>query len=136
MDGPVTPPISLDPVDVARLIAGIFLNPTLASIIGPYSMIFLAAVGGAAAKLSNKPASGRLAAFRFMAIATLMSVLFTVPAANLVARWSEDWNAQLFFLPAAVLLGYAGDKWKQLLVFVIDLGKVWAKNWVNKGDPK
>lgn len=131
-------PTNLDPISVAQVVAGLALNPTLAGIIGPYSVIFLASIGGAAASLADdKEVTTRLQAFVFFLRGMFVSLLFTVSASTLVAHYFDGWDAQWFFLPVAAVLSYASGKWKLIFGFFIDQGKSWVTNWVNsKAPPK
>lgn len=128
---------NLDPVEVARVIAGLLLSQKLAVVVGPYAVIFLAAMAGAATALANREQTPRFNSFWFFGWTTLIAVLLTVPAANLVARYNDSWQAQWFFIPTAFVLSYAGDKWKSIFAFLLDQAKVLVSNWVNsKGEPK
>lgn len=123
---------NLDPIVVAKLIAGVILSQKLASVVGPYAVIFLAAMAGAATALANRELTSRFNSFWFFGWSTLISVLLTVPTANLMARYNDSWQAQWFFIPAAFILGYAGDKWKPIGAFMLEQAKVLVSNWVSK----
>lgn len=126
---------SLDPIDVARVLAGIFLSQQVAGIVGPYSIIILAAMAGAAAALANRKPTGRYGSFAYFFGATLASVLLTVPAASLVATLNDKWEAQVFFVPVAALLSYTVDRWKELVGSGVDAVKRLIRNWATKGAP-
>lgn len=120
---------SLDPIEVARLLAGIFLSQNLAAVIGPYAVIILAAMGGAAFGLANAAPTGRYGSFFFFTWATVLSVLFTVPLATWVATYNDRWDAQWFFIPLAALLSYTADRWKDLVAAGVDTLKLVIRNW-------
>lgn len=125
---------SLDPIDVARVLAGIFLSQQVAAIVGPYSIIILAAMAGAAGGLANRAPTGRYGSFGFFFGATLAAVLLTVPAASLVATLNDKWEAQAFFVPAAAVLAYTVDRWKEFIGIGVDAVKRVIRNWA-KGTP-
>lgn len=122
----------LDPLSVAQLIAGVVLSPALASIVGPYSMIFIAAIGGAAASLADdKSITTRKSAFLFFLRGISVAMLWTVPAATWLAsymHWDTDW----ILLIVAAILSYAAGKWRQIIRFFIGLGKAWILSWVKR----
>jgi hypothetical protein len=126
----------LDPLIVAQVLAGLVLSPNLATIVGPYAMIFIAAIGGAAASLADdKTVSTRWDAFTFFFRGILTSLLFTVPTSSLVAayfHWDSDW----LLLAMAATLSYASGKWRIILAFTIAIGRRWITNFVDRGAPK
>lgn len=124
---------SLDPIEVARLLAGAFLSQRLAAVVGPYAVIILAAMGGAAFALANRPPTGRSSSFFFFTWTTVMAVLLTVPVATLVANYKDDWEAQWFFIPMAAILAYTADRWKELVGAGVDAIKLLIRNWASKG---
>jgi hypothetical protein len=131
------PGISLDPLSVAQLAASILVDEKLASVIGPYAVIFLCALGGAGYALgNNKTITTRMGAFWYMSRAILFSLLLTVPTSTILAKYSADSDAQWFFIPVAAVLSYIADpnRLKGIVTFFSELAKVWLKNWVNKGE--
>lgn len=124
----------LDPLSVAQLLMGLVLNPTLASIIGPYSMILLAAIGGAAASLADdKQSLTRWQAFAFFLRGIGVALLWTVPATTLVANYLH-WEADWILLIVAAILSYATGKWRQIIAFFTSLGRAWIISWVKRAD--
>lgn len=129
------PKVSLDPVEVAKVLAGIMLSPKLAAVIGPYSLILLVAMAGAASALANRPPTSRRGSFIFFAWTTVLSLCFTVPAATLVATYNENWDAQWFFVPMAFSLSYIGDKWKDIFAEGVSMLRAVLRQWANRGSP-
>lgn len=122
---------NLDPINVVQYLASLAIDPNIAAIVGPYSVIILASIGGVAASLANdKTLTKRSQAFWFLLRGIFASLLLTVPVATFVATYSEAWQAQWFFIPAAIVLSYASGKWKQILDFGLGLAKKWITNWV------
>lgn len=124
---------SLDPIEVARVAAGALMSAKLAAVVGPYSLILLAAIAGAAIRLANRPSTGRSASFFFFLGATFASLVLTVPIASLVASYKDTWEAQWFFMPLAVALAYTADRWKDIANVLVDAMKTFIRNWANKG---
>lgn len=122
----------LDPLSVAQLIAGVVLSPTLASIVGPYSLIFIAAIGGAAASLGDdKTITSRQAAFMFFLRGIVVAMLWTVPAATLVSNYMH-WDTDWILLLVAATLSYSSGKWRQIISFFIGLGKAWITGLIKR----
>lgn len=125
---------SLDPIEVGRLLAGLFLSQKLAVVVGPYAVILLAAMAGAGYALSNSRLTGRSSYFFFFFWRMLVSILFTVPVATLVAQYNDKWEAQWFFIPVAAALAYYADRLKELLGTLFEGAKGWVRGWANKGN--
>lgn len=134
MPVPMTP--NLDPIEVAKYAASLAMSPTLASIVGPYAVIFLASVLGAGAALANRDPLDRGPSFYFFSRAVLSALLATVPLATIVATYFDGWQAQWLFIPGAVLISFWADKSKQIFVFIGEQVKLLVKNWVTKGEEK
>ena len=126
----------MDPVEVSRLVAGYLMDPRLAAVVGPYSLIILLALSGAALSLTNRKSTGRWGTARYLSINTVVGLAFTVPLSNLTATYNDSWEAQTFFLPLAFGLAYMGDRWKDLFNAALDGVKAWIRNWANKGAEK
>lgn len=126
---------SLDPIEVARLLVGLFLSQQVAAVVGPYAIIILAAMGGAAFRLADAPATGRYGAFFFFFWRTIAAVLLTVPVANMIAARDATWEAQWFFVPAAAGLAYTADRLKGLAVAAVEGAKSLIRGWVGHKPP-
>lgn len=130
---------NLDPIEVARLVAGVFLSQQLAAIVGPYAIIILAAVAGAAARLGNrKPGPGPddpkpINPFLFFFLALLFALLLTVPVAAMVASWNEKLETQWLITPVAAFLAYVADRIPSLASSVFDAVREAVVNWITKG---
>lgn len=126
-------PPALDPIEVAKVVAGLVLSQHLAGVVGPYSAIILASVLGAGASLTNAPSMGRASTCLFFLRGCGAAILFTVPLSSMAATRFENWDAQWFFIPMAVVIGYSADKGKQIATVVSDTLKSWLRGWANKG---
>lgn len=128
-----TPP-SLDPVEVGRLLAGLFLSQKLAAVVGPYAVIFLASMAGAGYALANTKLDSRASFFFFFFWRALAALLFTVPLATVVSLYSDKWEAQWFFIPVAAAVAYYADRAKEIAAMFFDGVKSWVRGWANKSN--
>jgi hypothetical protein len=93
----------LDVVTVAIALATLVFGPATAEIVGPYSVIFLGAVGGASWSAAQRPPSSRGRTLGYMSWMVGLALIATVPLAELAAHWS-GLNARWMFAPIAVLV--------------------------------
>lgn len=112
------------------------MNPRLAAVVGPYSLIILLALAGAAASLVNRKPTGRYGSAVYLAVNTVIGLAFAVPLSTLTATYNDSWEAQTFFLPLAFGLAYMGDRWKDLFNALLEGAKAWIRNWASKGAEK
>lgn len=105
----------LSPVSVFTVIASSVFGVQMAAVIGPYIVIAIGAMGGAAVAIMQREGVGNVRAFvYFMAMAAL-SVLLTVPLSAMVAAFLTPIQEQWLFAPVSFALGFAGDKWGAIL---------------------
>lgn len=109
------PNVDLSLVVVITTLASTVFNPAVAAVVGPYVVIIVCAMGGAAVALMQAEKRGRFKAFVFFFGATLMAMFLTVPAALLVTAFYKDLQDHWLFAPLAFGLGYLGDKWGSVL---------------------
>lgn len=81
-----TPPPQLDIVTLAIALVTLLTGPELAALIGPYSVILLAAIGGAAWSATNMPEGTRMGTVKHMASMVGLALILTVPMAEALAR--------------------------------------------------
>lgn len=101
----------LTPVAVITLLASTIFSASVAAVVGPYVVIAIGAMGGAAVALMQRESSGRAKAILFFCGATVMAILLTVPLAMLTTMAFKGVPDQWLFAPFAFGLGYLGDKW-------------------------
>lgn len=123
---------SLDPVEVARLLVGLFLSHQVAAVVGPYAVIILAAMGGAAFKIANRAPATWFRTTVFFFAATVIGTLAAVPFALFVSSWNEKLEAQWLFVPAAAWLAYVTDRMPEVANGAFDAVKSVIRNWANK----
>lgn len=101
MTTPASP--SLDIVTVAIAVSSWVVGDQVAAIVGPYSVILLSALGGAAWSASTRPRSTRWQTIVHIILSVGLAVIATVPLAELLSRW-WDLHARWTLAPAAVLI--------------------------------
>ena len=126
---------NLDPIEVARLLAGVFLSQQVAAVVGPYAVIILAGVAGAAFKMSNRKSQGFANSLIFFFACVMWSMLVTVPLATFLASTRENWSAQWFFVPCAAFLAYTADRLKDVAAGAVEAAKIVIRNWAAKDSP-
>lgn len=114
-----TPPQQpLDIVTVAIAVVSWLLGADVAAIVGPYAVILLSALGGAAWSASRRPQRTRTAVVLHIALSVGLALIATVPLAELIARWAEV-HARWILAPAAVLIAARPEWiWQQVRLVV------------------
>lgn len=97
----------LDPVSVVTLIFAGFVSEHLASVLGPYAVIFLSAIVGAGWALSLRPASSLKSAALFMLFAVGITLLLSVSCAMGLQMLLRTENINWLLAPVAIGLGRA-----------------------------
>jgi hypothetical protein len=118
-----TPP-SLDIVAVFIAIATVIFGRDMASIIGPYAVIFLGAMLGGMWSATRRESKGPMSTAIYLFGIVLMSLLFTVPVAEFVARHTDSKDARQFFAPAALLIAGIGPDWPSVVRWLISLARI------------
>ncbi|HWH74897.1 MAG TPA: hypothetical protein VNV16_11615 [Methylibium sp.] len=115
---PTPPP--LDIVTVAIALVSLAVGPELAAQVGPYSVILLSAVGGAAWSASASPEASRLLTLRHMLAMVGLALIGTVPLAEGLARLAGI-EARWAFGPVAAIIAARPD-------WVL----AWARGWFDR----
>jgi len=100
------------------LVAGVFVGPALAGVIGPYAVIIIAALAGASWALSDETATNTTSALWFLLRITITAAVLTsvvvallerylLPGGNEASRW--------LIAPVAFGIGWVGRDWPTLL---------------------
>ena len=109
----------LSPVSVFIMIVTGFFGASAANaaVIGPYLVIAIGAVGGAAVMIiQREKGDGNLRAFVYFWASALLAIFLTVPAAVFVANVYGHVREQWLFFPTAFLFGFLGDKWTTVIL--------------------
>jgi hypothetical protein len=84
---------------------------SVALILGPYIVIGIGAMGGAAVMIMQRSGDGNVRAFIYFLASTTLAVFLTVPismgVASLYGPLQETW----LFAPVSFCLGFMGDRW-------------------------
>ena len=115
--------VDLTIVGVVTALASKFYGPDIAAVVGPYIVILIAAMGGAAVALMQASGRTRGRAFTFFFLATLLAVWLTVPLSMLAANYA-GLQDQWLFAPMSFGLGYIGDKWPAALSWIFSKANV------------
>lgn len=106
---------SLDIVTVVIAIASWFLGGDVAQIVGPYSVILLSSLGGAAWSASRLPPTSRRATMLHISLSIGLALIATVPLSELLANVA-GLQARWTLAPAAVIIAARPDwVWRQVL---------------------
>lgn len=108
-----TPP-SLDIITVSIVVTSWVVSAEAAAIVGPYTVILLSALGGAAWSAGRKERHSRLATVVHILLSVGLALIATVPLSELIARWL-GLQARWTLAPAAVLIAARPDWIWQLL---------------------
>ena len=104
----------LDPINVSIALASILFGPTLASIVGPYAVILMAATLGAAWALGRRPPDAKIGATLYFLRLNVTAVLVTVSLANLTSQWAGMEDGSWLLAPIALFVGSVGDDWPKV----------------------
>ena len=124
---------SLNPVDATIALLLLVVSPEAARVVGPYAVIILAAVTGAAWSLGrrepkpDKPYDGsRFGALIFMLKIILTAILVTVGLAFAAKEtFSLTTDVNWLLAPIGLLVGGVGDDWPKVGKWIINrLGRL------------
>lgn len=103
-----------DAVGLGVVIAGLVYAPSVASVIGPYITIVLAAVIGASFAVSRHPRTSRLAAAWYFLRVGGLAMMLTGAIASWAGSYYEGWTERALIAPVALLIGSIGDDFPAL----------------------
>lgn len=113
----------LDPTHVAVTIASVVLAPTLAEVVGPYAIIFVASSIGASWALGRQAMMTRLKALLFFLRINATAAIVTVFLADFLAKQlgyiSGSGDGLWLIAPIALVIGGVGDDWPTLIQWVV-----------------
>lgn len=107
-----TPPI--DPVTVAIAIATGLFGSTAAQYVGPYAVIIVGALIGAAWSASRRDPGSRIGTAAFILLLIGLAVLVSVPLAEVAARYVGQ-DSRWMLGPVAVVVAGVGERWPALV---------------------
>lgn len=131
---------NLDVVYVmVAILTGLF-GPQMAAIVGPFAVIVLSAIGGAAWSLGRRPTELRTTAHDFFFFFRLIitAVMVAGGTAVFVERWTGEGTRQWTLPIIALLIGAVGDDWPGVGRWFAGVVRRWAarKTDTPGGEPK
>lgn len=104
---------NLDIVYVTVSVLTVLFGPQMAAVIGPFAVIFLSSVGGAAWAVGRRPAAERSTANDALFFARLVITAMVVAGglAVLAERWTGEGTSQWTLPIIALAIGAVGDDW-------------------------
>jgi hypothetical protein len=108
----------LTPVHVFTQLASLVFGMSVAMVVGPYIVIGIGAMGGAAVMIMQRQGDGNIRAFIYFLASAAVAVLLTVPISMMVASFWEPVRDQWLFAPVSFGLGYVGDKYPAIMSWI------------------
>lgn len=108
----------LTPVAVASQLAAVVFGASVAVVVGPYIVICIGAMGGAAVAIMQRDSRGNLRAFVYFMCMTSLSVMLTVPLAMMLAAFWEPMRSTWLFAPISFALGFSADKTPAIMAWL------------------
>lgn len=112
---------ALDIVAVVTVVATWAFGGEIAQILGPYAVIILSALGGAAWSASRRrsderepPLNRRLGTVLHIVLSVGLALIATVPASELVAQWAGTKPSWMFGIVAALIAARPDWLWQRL----------------------
>lgn len=105
----------MDIVGLLVFVAAMMFSPDVASIVGPYLVIIIAASIGASFAVARRDKTTRLGAVFFFARVVGLAVLLTAGAAIAVSTYRSDLSPRVVIAPIALMIGFIGDDWASVL---------------------
>lgn len=115
----------LDPIAAVTLFLMGVLSPQVSQVLGPYAVIVLAAVCGAAWGLGRVGPMSRWGALWYFLKLILTAMILTVPLATGVQAMLNWEGAGWLIVPIALLIGGVGNDWPSVGAWVVSwLGRL------------
>lgn len=106
---------SLDPLVIATTLAAIIFSPAIAAVVGPYSVIIICSILGAAIGLGRRQqATTRLRAFGFYLKMSAVAMLLTAPLAAVASTYLGIPESRWLLSPVALMIGVVGSNWRDV----------------------
>lgn len=104
-------------------ILALFFSPALSAVLAPYAVIILGALLGVGWALKRRPAAPRGASWAFAFLMLGTALVFTMPAAVWLQRYTGAGSLQWLLAPLAALIAAVGDDWPGVATWAADLGR-------------
>lgn len=106
---PSQSPSITDVVGLGIFLAGLVYSPEVASIVGPYLVIIVAAVVGASFALKRREKTTRLSALWYFMRVSGLAVIGTVSLAAMFSSYYDNLTERILIAPVALTIGAIGD---------------------------
>ncbi len=116
-------PTSLDPVSVAAAVIGALIGQELAPVVGAYTVIMFAWLGGVLVGLYRRDPASRLSTAAFVVITFVLTVGGSVFAAELLTKHLGLAGSFPLFL-AAFFIPAVGESWIDIAKWAIEQARV------------
>jgi hypothetical protein len=127
---PTPPP--LDIVTAAIALAGLVFAPAVAHAVGPYAVILLGAILGAAISAGLRPPDSRIGGATHMLIWVGLTVVLTVPASMVAVNYMPHVEVRWLLGPMAILIAGIGHQWPDVVRWGLSLAKRFAERFIEK----
>ena len=109
----------LDPVEAAITVVALIFGPSLAAVIGPYSVIVVAASVGASWSIRRNANQKDIATISYFLLINFTAMLVTVAIAKSIGTWLKLEEPMYLLSPIALLIGGVGADWPRLLKWLL-----------------
>jgi len=122
---------------MVAVLTGLF-GPQMAAIVGPYAVISLSAIGGAAWSIGRRPVDMRSLSndtwFFFRLVIT--AIMVTGGMAVFAERWTGAGTRQWTLPVIALMIGAIGDDWPAVGSWLAGIVRRWAAKKADSDTPK
>jgi hypothetical protein len=116
------PQDNLDPVSAITALMVLVFSPELASVVGPYAVILLAATTGAAWSLGRRDPATRSNAFWFFVTINMTACLLTVGIASLAKQTLHiEAGVNMLLAPVGLIVGGIGHDWPSVGKWLLNI---------------
>lgn len=130
------PPSDIGLVGVISVLLAALFAPPLAAVIAPYIATIIGALMGAGWGLKRRHTTSRWDAVFFIVLMVGTALIFTVPAAMWLQRYTGENTAQWFLAPIAALIGAVGEDWPKVGTWAAGVVRKWVLFWATNNRPK
>lgn len=109
-------------------------SPALSAVIAPYAVILLGALLGTGWGLKRRPVADRVGVWAFVALMLGTALVFTMPAAVWLQRYTGAGSYQWLLAPLAAVIAAVGDDWPRVGAWAADVGRRVISRRAGAGD--
>jgi hypothetical protein len=105
----------LTPVHLVTLLASVVFGPQMAIVVGPYVVIAIASMGGAAVMVMQREGDSLARACVYFLAAVLLALFVTVPLSKGVASLWGPLEENWLYAPLGAAMAFSADKWTSVI---------------------